>query len=79
MMRIDIQLHTFEEIKNFVNLMNKVEGSVDLCRNNYRVDAKSFMGVLTLQRTQATLEIQEENPAELLDEISKFMPCRASA
>lgn len=76
---MEIQLQNFDEIKRFLNLTEKLEGNADLCRNHYRVDAKSLMGVFTLQRAVATLEIQEENSPELLHEISAFMPQRASA
>ena len=43
-----IKLSTIEEVRNFVNEVTKCEYEIDLKSGRYLVDAKSIMGIFSL-------------------------------
>ena len=43
-----IRLNNVEKVKNFVNKISKVDAKVDLVSGRYVVDAKSIMGIFSL-------------------------------
>jgi phosphotransferase system HPr-like phosphotransfer protein len=45
---IKIKLETIEKVKAFVNTITRMEGDFDLSHSRYVVDAKSIMGVISL-------------------------------
>jgi len=47
----EILLNTVERIKNFTNEAIKIEEDVDVKRGRYVIDAKSIMGIFTLDLT----------------------------
>jgi len=49
---IKIKLDTVEKVKAFVNVISRLHGDYDLCHSRYVVDAKSIMGVISLDLTQ---------------------------
>ncbi len=48
MITFDISLSSTEDVKTFVNLMCKYPFDVDLISGRYIVDAKSIMGIFSL-------------------------------
>ena len=44
----NITLDTVEKVKEFSNLINKFDGEFDLISDNYIIDAKSIMGIFSL-------------------------------
>ncbi len=44
----DIRLSTIEDVRNFVNAVTACEFDVDLASGRYIVDAKSIMGIFSL-------------------------------
>lgn len=45
---IEILINTASKIKNFINIITKFEGDFDLASGRYVVDAKSIMGVFSM-------------------------------
>ena len=45
---LKISLVTIDQVKRFVDLVSKVEGDVDLVSGRYTIDAKSIMGIFSL-------------------------------
>ena len=43
-----IRLNSVEKVKTFVNKISRVDASVDLVSGRYVVDAKSIMGIFSL-------------------------------
>ena len=52
MQSIKIKLDTIEKVKAFVNVISRIGGDFDLSHSRYVVDAKSIMGVISLDLTQ---------------------------
>jgi len=48
MKKIQIKLATIEDIKNFVNTLAKFTVDIDLQSGRYTVDARSLMGIFSL-------------------------------
>ncbi|HHW30233.1 MAG TPA: HPr family phosphocarrier protein [Clostridiaceae bacterium] len=45
---IDILLRSINDVKDFVNIANKYDFDIDLVSGRYIVDAKSIMGIFSL-------------------------------
>ena len=52
MQSIKIKLDTVEKVKAFVNVISRIAGDFDLSHSRYVVDAKSIMGVISLDLTK---------------------------
>ena len=74
---VNIRLSAIEEVRNFVNIVSRFDGEVDLKSGRYVVDAKSIMGIFSLDLSKP-LELRiisdEENViADVLDKIGRFI------
>ena len=47
-----IKLETIERVKKFVGVIDTFENEIDLISNRYIVDAKSIMGIFSLDLTK---------------------------
>ncbi len=50
-----IMLSSINDVKNFVNIVNKYEFDIDLISDRYVVDAKSIMGIFSLDLTKTII------------------------
>lgn len=48
MKTVKILLNTINDVKSFVNIVSKYEFDVDLISGRYAIDAKSIMGIFSL-------------------------------
>ncbi len=48
MAKINLKLDSIDKVKTFVNTISLYEGDFDLASNRYVVDAKSIMGIFSL-------------------------------
>jgi len=48
MKTVTISLNTVEKVKGFVNAVSPLDGDFDLVSDRYVVDAKSIMGIFSL-------------------------------
>ncbi len=70
----EIMLGSINEVKNFVNMVNKYDCDVDLISGRYVVDAKSIMGIFSLDLAKPIkVEVHSDNAAELEAEIQSFI------
>ena len=79
MQKFDIRLSMAENVKQFVNIVNKYDFDMDLRAGRHVVDAKSILGIFSLDLSRTiTLEVQDAdaNPDQLnalLADIKPFM------
>lgn len=60
MKEMKVKLYSVEDVKDFVNIMGSIEGAVLLYGGRYIVDAKSIMGIFSLDiSSPLKLEIEE--------------------
>jgi phosphotransferase system HPr-like phosphotransfer protein len=72
----NVLLGTINDVKEFVNIVAGYDFDADLVSGRYAVDAKSIMGIFSLDLSKPiTLNIHSENDAEaekFLAAVSKF-------
>lgn len=76
MTKLTVSLNSINNVKNFVNLVNKYDFDVDLTSDRYVVDAKSIMGIFSLDLSKPiTLEAYcpEESAADFIADMKEFM------
>jgi len=66
MKTVTISLNTVEKVKGFVNTVSPMEGDFDLVSDRYVVDAKSIMGIFSLDLSKnLTLQIHGDSERAL--------------
>ena len=74
MKSVPIKLSFAEEVKTFVNVANRYDYDMDLRAGRHVVDAKSILGIFSLDLSKPiTLEIYSDDCSDLLEEISPFL------
>jgi hypothetical protein len=74
MKEIKIILDNIQDIREFVNSVILVDYDVDLVQGRYTIDAKSIMGIFSLDLLQPiTLVAHTDNPDLLTEKIAKFI------
>ena len=48
MKSIKVNINSIDKVKKFVNILTKFEGDFDLISGHYVIDAKSIMGIFSL-------------------------------
>lgn len=67
-------LKTINDVKAFVNSVAKYDFDVDLLSGRYAVDAKSIMGIFSLDLSKAiTMEVHSDDCQNFLNEIKPFI------
>ena len=73
MKKIKVLLGSINDVKKFVNVVSKYDFDVDLTSERYVVDAKSIMGIFSLDLSKPiTLDIHSENCDNFIAEIKEF-------
>ena len=73
MKETSIMLSNVDDIRNFVNEVILVNYDVDLVQGRYTIDAKSIMGIFSLNlRSPITLIAHTDNADEFFARIEKF-------
>jgi phosphotransferase system HPr-like phosphotransfer protein len=68
MQTVQISLNSIDKVKNFVNSISKFDFDFDLVSGRYVIDAKSIMGIFSLDLSKPIdLNIHAEN--EKLEEV----------
>ena len=71
MREVKICLGTIERVKDFVNAVTRLDGDVDIVSGRYVIDAKSIMGIFSVDLSKAlTLVIGTDDKTEI-DRIKK--------
>lgn len=67
----EIYLKSIVDVKNFVNTTNRFDFDIDLESGRYVVDAKSIMGIFSLDLSKPlTMHVHADVPADF-DELMK--------
>ncbi|MEE1393945.1 MAG: HPr family phosphocarrier protein [Negativibacillus sp.] len=74
MKREKIMLKTINDVKAFVNAVTKYNFDVDLLSGRYAVDAKSIMGIFSLDLSkEIEMEVHSDDCADFLNDIKPFI------
>ena len=70
----NIRLNTLEDVRNFVNIVTKYDIEIDLCSGRYVVDAKSIMGIFSLDLlSPIKLTAHSDDVAKLFEELKPYI------
>ena len=73
MKSVTIKLSLAENVKSFVNIVNRYPYDVDLRAGRHVVDAKSILGIFSLDLSKPVkLIIHSENCDDLLEAVKPF-------
>ncbi len=73
MEKYEIKLTLPESVKRFVNIMNKYDFDMDLRAGRHVVDAKSILGIFSLDLSKPiTLDIYSDTCDDLIADIQPF-------
>lgn len=74
MKKIEVKLEGISAVKDFVTVVNDYKTEIDLVVGRYLIDAKSIMGVLSLDLSQSlTVQIHSDDCSELLERLERFI------
>ena len=74
MKTVKISLNSIDKVKSFVNDLTKFDTDFDLISGRYVIDAKSIMGIFSLDLSkEITMEVHSDDCADFLAEIKPFI------
>lgn len=71
-----ILLNTIESVKDFVNIISKFDSPTDLVSGRYIVDAKSIMGIFSLDLShplELNIHADQAQAKEILDQLQPYL------
>ncbi len=69
-----VMLSSIVDVKNFVNLVNEFDFDVDMVSGRYVVDAKSLMGIFSLELSKPIImRVYSEDTTELEESLKEFI------
>ena len=70
----NIRINTIEDVKNFVTTVTKCNYEVDIVSGRYAIDAKSIMGIFSLDLSKPLeLRVHSDDCDELMAELDKYI------
>ena len=74
MKELTIKFDTINDVKAFVNIVSKYDFEVDLVSGRYAVDAKSIMGIFSLDLSkEIQMKVYSDDCADFLKEINPYI------
>jgi phosphotransferase system HPr-like phosphotransfer protein len=74
MKSVKIKLTSINDVRDFVDAVRKYDMEIDLSSGRYVVDAKSIMGIFSLDLLQPiTLTAFSDNTDKLFEELDKYI------
>ena len=74
MTTVTISLQAINDVKEFVNIVMRFDFDVDLVSGRYAIDAKSIMGIFSLDLSKPIeLHAHTDNAKEFLNAIDNFI------
>lgn len=69
-----VLLSSINDVKGFVNIVTKYDFEIDLTSGRYIVDAKSIMGIFSLDLSKPiTVEVHSEDCDALVSELAPYI------
>ncbi|MDD3221208.1 MAG: HPr family phosphocarrier protein [Clostridia bacterium] len=71
---VQIHLNSIDKVKAFVNSVNRFNTEFDLVSGRYIIDAKSIMGIFSLDLSKPmNLNIYNENADDIMESLEPFL------
>lgn len=73
MLKTEIKLTNIQDVREFVNMVILLDYEVDLVQGRYVIDAKSIMGIFSLDLlSPITVVAHSEKAGEFFESLAKF-------
>jgi len=73
MKTFNVAFKSINDVKDFVNISTKFEFDIDLTSGRYIVDAKSIMGIFSLDLSKAIkVEVRSDESDAFYNEVKRF-------
>ena len=74
MKEFNLMLNSINDVKDFVNIVAKYDFDVDLTSGRYVVDAKSIMGIFSLNLSKPIkVEVYSDDVDDFMKEMQEFI------
>lgn len=74
MKTFNVSLNSINDVKNFVNIVGKYDFDIDLVSDRYVVDAKSIMGIFSLDLTKPIgVQVHTDDPKKIMEELMPYI------
>ena len=74
MKTVQVRIASIQDVRDFVNIVSKYNSDVDLISGRYIVDAKSIMGIFSLDLSNAIkVEVHSDNADEFIAELKPYI------
>ena len=74
MTKVKIMLASIQDVKDFVSVVTGYDFDVDLASGRYAIDAKSIMGIFSLDLSkELELRVHSDNCDELMEELDSYI------
>lgn len=74
MKTFSVLLNSINDVKNFVNIVSRFDYDIDLASGRYVVDAKSIMGIFSLDLSKPiTVEVQSDSCDDLVEVLKPYI------
>ncbi|NCB94256.1 MAG: HPr family phosphocarrier protein [Clostridia bacterium] len=73
MQEVRVYLNSIDRVKNFVNTISKYDAEFDLISGRYVIDAKSIMGIFSLDLSKTQILQITNGTKEVMAAIAEFM------
>ena len=74
MVTVKISLNSIDKVKSFVNDLTKFDSDFDLVSGRYVIDAKSIMGIFSLDLSKPIkVEVHSDDCDKFMEELDKFI------
>ncbi len=73
MKEVYVNINSVEKVNRFVSILNQHKGNFDMVEGSYSIDAKSLMGIMTMDLTKPKKLVFVEEDTSALQDISEFV------
>lgn len=74
MKSVDVKLNGMDQVRTFVNITNRYPFVIELRQGRAVIDAKSILGIISLDRTKpVTMDIYSDCCDPLIDDIERVI------
>lgn len=74
MKTLNVLLSSINDVKNFVNIVGKYNFDIDLVSERYVVDAKSIMGIFSLDLTKPIgVQLHTDDADSIIEELKPYI------
>lgn len=74
MKSVTVQISSIGDVKNFVNIVGKYDFDIDLVSDRYVVDAKSIMGIFSLDLTKPIrVDLHSDDTQAIEEELAPYI------